>query len=220
MSAPPGPGDRPSGPSGAGGASGGPSDPGTAAGLPGRRALTYAVLAGLVGSAVALYAGTRVWSVQWVPRPAPLPAVREARTGGALLPWLTALAAVGLAGTGAVLATRGPARRLVGLLLLVIGIGLALGGGYGLLVLSRGGAGPFWPALTLLGGLTLAGAAAVTVLRGQRWPTMGARYERPRTVTAGSAGRSDAGRQSGTERVDPGRAAWDALDRGEDPTAG
>jgi hypothetical protein len=156
------------------------------------------------GAGLALYAATRVWLVEVISRPAPLPALRETHTGGELLPWLPPLALVGLAGTGAVLATLGVTRRLVGLLLSLIGLALAAGGGYGATLLD-GESHLLWPVLCALGGLVAAGGGALTALRSRDWPSLGARYERrvPRPV-----------RDERTEAV----AVWDALDRGEDPT--
>lgn len=183
----------------------------------GRRALTVAVLVAAAGAGLALYAATRPWAVELTTRPAPLPATRTVSTGADLLPWLTALALVAVAGAGAVLATRGPGRRLVGVLLLLIGLGLAAGSGYGLFAISRGSAGPGWPVLCLAGGLLVAYAGVSTVAGGHRWPAMGTRYDRASArkrrgdVPAGDADRRVHG---------PGTAAaWDALDRGEDPTA-
>lgn len=184
---------------------------------PGRRELMYVVLAGLAGAALAGWAATRVWLVEWTPRPAPLPSVRVEHTGSGLWPWLPASAVVGLAGMGAVLATRGIGRRLVGVLLLLVGAGLLVGGAAGLVTSSGMEPDVRWPALTVLGGLLVTGAALTVVLRGHRWPTMGARYER----TGGGARLSDPARPDPTGgRVTGARvtAAWEALDRGEDPT--
>jgi hypothetical protein len=143
--------------------------------------------------------------------------VRVARAGGDLLPWVPAIALVGLAGAGAVLATRGLVRRLVGALLLIVGVGVASGGVYGTAVVERGGAGPAWPAFCMVGGLLVAAGGLYTTARGHRWPGMGARYERP-------AGRGS-GARDGTDGADGRRVegrttadAWAALDRGEDPT--
>lgn len=187
---------------------------------PGRRQLTYAVLLCLVGAGLALFAATRTWSVEITIRPAPLSPLRDARTGGGLLPWLPALGLVGLAAAGALLATRGVGRRLVGGLLLVVGLGVAAGGGYGLLGLNGGNTNPAWPVLCGLGGLVAAAAGVVTAGRGDTWPAMGARYERVRAGARGTAPGGSAGAGPAGGRVEAGRtvAAWDALDRGEDPT--
>jgi hypothetical protein len=183
----------------------------------GRRALAVALLLCLAGAAVALLAANRTWTVELAARPAPLPSVRTARSGGDLLPWLPALALVGLAGAGAVLATRGVVRRLLGALLLLLGLGIAAGGGYAAIVVDRGMAGPAGPLLAVLGGLTAAGGGAVTALSGHRWPGLGARYESPHRAgppAPGDGDRRTAARVEGRTTSE----AWDALDRGEDPT--
>ncbi|WP_246568215.1 Trp biosynthesis-associated membrane protein [Polymorphospora rubra] len=177
--------------------------------------MTVAVLLGLVGAGLASYAATRTWAVELIPRPAPLPPTRTAATGGDLLPWLTALALVALAGAGAVLATRGVVRRIVGALLALIGLGIAAGAGYGLFGLTEAEVGPGWPLLCLVGGLLVTAGGAATAAGGHRWPAMGARYDR-----STGAARRTAPARGADGRVGGGgtAAAWDALDRGEDPT--
>ncbi|MBQ0903316.1 Trp biosynthesis-associated membrane protein [Micromonospora sp. U21] len=184
----------------------------------GRRRLTYAVLLCLAGAGLALWASTRSWSVELTVRPAPLPPVRDARSGAALLPWLPALALVTLAGGGAVLATRGRLRRLLGVLLGLLGLAVAAGGGYGLVTDIDGVVSRQWPALCLLGGLLAAAGGGWTALRGGGWPAMGARYERPALTSPPSAPpeAGPAGPMAGRRTTE----AWDALDRGEDPTTG
>ncbi|MER5702922.1 Trp biosynthesis-associated membrane protein [Micromonospora sp. NPDC002296] len=177
--------------------------------------MTYAVLLCLAGAGLALWASTRTWSVELTVRPTPLPPVREARTGAGLLPWLSALAVVGLAGGGAVLATRGVLRRLIGVLLLALGVAVAAGGGYGLVAAFDGEVSRQWPALCLAGGLLAGAGGALTALRGAGWPAMGARYDRPARRVAVDPGPA-AGPVTGRRTTE----AWDALDRGEDPTAG
>jgi hypothetical protein len=163
------------------------------------RGRTLAVVACAAGAGLALLAAGRTWAHVTVVRPAPLPPLYQAKTGIALLPWLSALGLVALAGAGALLATRGLVRAVVGVLLMLSGLGLA-GGALARLV---AGASPGWPLLTALGGLVVAGSGVLAVARGRDWPGMGARYDRP-AHTSG-APRSEA-------------QIWDALDRGEDPT--
>jgi tryptophan-associated transmembrane protein len=127
-------------------------------------------------------------------RPPPLPDLRTEHTGGELRAWLPACGWVALAGAGALVATRAAARRLVGGLLVVSGLGIA-GAAIGA-DLTAG-----WPLLAVAGGLAVAAAGALAVARGDRWPAMGTRYERTRPDQA-----------SETD-------LWRALDRGEDPTA-
>lgn len=183
----------------------------------GRRELAYAVVLCLVGAGLALWAATRTWTVELTARPEPLPALRESRSGAALLPWLPALAVVALAGAGAVLATRGRLRQVLGAVVLLLGAAVAAGGGYGLTAALDGTVSRQWPAFCLVGGVLAAVGGAWTGLRGRRWPAMGARYERPTRGPVGPA------RDAGTRAATPVRGrgttdAWDALDRGEDPT--
>ncbi|HEX7746280.1 MAG TPA: Trp biosynthesis-associated membrane protein [Micromonosporaceae bacterium] len=181
--------------------------------------MAVALLLCLAGAAVALFGASRTWAVELTARPAPLPVLRTTRTGGDLLPWLPALALVGLAGAGAVLATRGVARRLLGGLLLLVGLGIAAGGAYAAVAVDRGMAGPAGPLLCVAGGLTVAVGGALTALGGHRWPGLGARYESPNRAGAPAPGMGD-GRMSGRVYGRATSEAWDALDRGEDPTAG
>ncbi|MEU4378044.1 Trp biosynthesis-associated membrane protein [Micromonospora echinofusca] len=176
--------------------------------------MTYAVLLCVAGAGLALWASTRTWAVELTARPTPLPPVRDARTGAGLLPWLPALALVGLAGGGAVLATRGRARRLLGGLLCGLGVAMAAGGGYGLVAAFDGEVARHWPALCLLGGVLATAGGLLTALRGRRWPAMGARYERRPAGDAAPVARGDGGRVTGRRTTE----AWDAMDRGEDPT--
>jgi hypothetical protein len=170
----------------------------------GRRALTFALLLCAAGAGLALYAVTRVWLVEVTERAAPLPSLRVERTGGDLMSWLPPLAVVSLAGAGAVIATRGLVRRLVGVLLAVLGVAIGVGAA---VELTSGG----WPVLTLLGGLAVLASGGWTAARGADWPSMGARYERP----ARTGGEEPLPAMNGPRGT---RQAWDALDRGEDPT--
>lgn len=61
----------------------------------------------------------------------------------------------------------------------------------------------WWP-LVVLAGLLAACCGAVVALKGRSWPTMGSEYERSDSL-AGAGQRTPA-------------QAWDALDRGLDPT--
>jgi hypothetical protein len=161
--------------------------------MTGRRALSVAVGLCVLGSALAWFAATRTWNEILTHRVAPLPPATQTQTGGEVLPGLPALAVVGLAGAGAVLATRGLVRRLVGVLLMLAGLGLAGGGLVGL-----GEADTAWPVLCAAAGLLVMAGGLYTVARGQYWPHMGTRYERSAPAA----------------RTEP----WEALDRGEDPT--
>lgn len=124
-----------------------------------------------------------------------------------------AVALLALAAVIAVPATRGRGRIVAGLLVLAGGIAGVVGA-----ISSRGQArthvremlpagasvvaDPWW-AVAAGGGLLLAAVGAVLIVRGPRWSALSSRYEPPaaRTALPGDAG------------------TWDALDRGEDPTA-
>jgi hypothetical protein len=173
-----------------------------------RRRLVAAVVGCAAGAGLALLAATRTWSTGVTARPAPLPPERVAHTGAHLIGWLPALALVGLAGAGALVATRGPARRAVGVLLVLAGLGTVVAGARGL-SLAVGGARA-WPVLVAAGGLAVAWSGIGALRHGTSWPAMGARYER------GGDAAAPAGRAT-RDRGDAG--LWDDIDRGVDPTA-
>jgi hypothetical protein len=102
----------------------------------------------------------------------------------------TALALVALAGAAAILLVRSWARTALGVVLVVVAVALAVAG----LSPTR------WAALT--GGVLVALGALAVVARARRWPQPRRRFEAPTR------------RPTGTPRD-----TWDALDRGEDPTA-
>jgi uncharacterized membrane protein (TIGR02234 family) len=208
--------------------------------------LATASIACLAGAGLALYAATRVWSVQVTERPG-LPGLRATGTGADAQPWLIALALIAMAAPGALLATRGLLRRLLGGLIMAVGAGIAVAA-----IVARAGtdAGAATGAATLGPIACVAGAALIiagglgAARHGHRWPTMGARYERrpvpppalrpgdrseplPATGPAPPAGQTSRD-GAGTDGSVPSerettpldtRAVWDALDRGDDPTA-
>lgn len=212
------------------------------AGAAGRRELLVALGLAVAGSAFAFAAAGQPWVRATVPA-GPL-RVSVAASGRALAPAVSALAAAGMAGSVAVLATRRAGRVAVGLLLLVAGAGIAVlaarvGADLPGAVRAEAGRavgqreatatavhGTPWPWFGVAGGLALAAAGVLTVVRGRRWPGMSARYDAPRGT--GPASHSGTPNSSGTAdgtgagvAADPatGRSMWDALDRGDDPTA-
>jgi hypothetical protein len=167
-------------------------------GVAGRRGFVLAVVGCAVGAGLVLWATSRTWLTDVTVRPAPLPSVATARSGGSLVPALPALALVALAGAGALVATRRRLRTALGILLSVTGLALvALAVGS----VSRGGA---WAGLGALGGVLVSVSGLATLRFGIDWPSLGSRYERGyRKTTLGTG--ADGG-------------LWDALERGEDPT--
>jgi hypothetical protein len=209
--------------------------------------LALVVLICATGAAAGLLAASRGWAVEVIDRPAPLPDQVSRRTGGDLRPWLPALGWAGLAGAGALLATRAAARRLVGGLLGLAGAGIGAGAVAAVAAGVSAGGPVGAPAVAAAGGLLVLLAGGLAMVRGGRWPAMGPRYERRTAAGAGRTGRAaepgerevgdsaSAGAApdpagAGTEptAADTGRgiaggagvaAMWAALDRGEDPTA-
>lgn len=70
-----------------------------------------------------------------------------------------------------------------------------------------------WPYVTLVVALAVAAAGVVTLVAGGRWQSAGRRFERP----AAAAPRSAA--SAATDERDRAMDDWDALGRGEDPSA-
>ena len=102
----------------------------------------------------------------------------------------TALALVALAGAGATLLVRTWARVTLAVVLVVVAVGLVATG----LTPTR------WAPLA--GGVLVGIGATVVILRARHWPQPRSRYDAP----------------AGARTAAP-RDTWDALDRGEDPTA-
>jgi uncharacterized membrane protein (TIGR02234 family) len=187
----------------------------------GRRRLVLVCVA-LLLSAGALWAASRLaWFTAGVD------AVGRGRVsvvaiGADLLPALTGVALLALAGVAAAVALAGALRRALGLLLAAAGayVGVAVArllvvrpsaaelaalpgapaGGTGVGVAAVG----VGPAPAALAAVLLVAAGAVLLLQESVLPRFGARY---------------ATRPAAPAAADPDRAAWDALDAGRDPTA-
>jgi uncharacterized membrane protein (TIGR02234 family) len=145
----------------------------------------------------------------------------------------TAFALVALAGGLAVIATRARVRRLVGAVIALAGIGAvwrvlvaypAVGAGRAReLVRSahpsassttdavRVSTHAGWPVLSLLAALLVVAAGILVAVRGARWTSMSARYESPAVQTDPD--------ELAVQRARTEAAWWNALDRGDDPTA-
>ncbi|MDY7088143.1 MAG: Trp biosynthesis-associated membrane protein [Actinomycetota bacterium] len=176
-----------------------------------RRTYLLALAACLAGAGIAAYGATRTWSVEVTPR-SEMSDLRVSRAGVDVAPWVIGLALAGLAGAGALLATYGRLRRALGVLLTLAGVGVAvsaLAGRAGLDTGDAGAGGTLWPIACVIGGVIVALGGLTAARFGHRWPRMSARYERKPTTRTPPA---DANRP-----IDS-RAAWDSLDRGDDPT--
>ena len=195
-----------------------------------RRAYGLTLVACLAGAGLAAYAITRVWSVRVTPR-AGMSDLRAEITGADQAPWVVGLALVALAGTGALLATAGWPRRVLGVLLALVGVAVAAGALVARLTVDSGAAGAaatLWSIICVFGGAAIALGGVTAARHGHHWPGMSARYERrpvppPRQEPGGAGGPSiTAGpdvppQPAPAAPIDLG-AAWEALDRGDDPT--
>lgn len=172
-----------------------------------------------VAAAVMLAALGQVW-VRATVGGGEQPRIVLSYTGRQLLPVAAGAAILLLAGIAGVIATRRIGRTIVAVVLVCAA--LVAGGAalrYGLDPAAAGRQRAIndsgltevvlsvtsWWLMVALSAAVAALAAVAGALRGSRWPTLGRRYERP-----------------GSARVAPDvmtpAQAWDALDRGEDPT--
>ncbi|WP_371779306.1 Trp biosynthesis-associated membrane protein [Streptosporangium subroseum] len=190
-----------------------------------RRALWTWVIVCVAGAALVLLTAGRDWfTVTYGVR-------KVAVSAAELAPALGPAAWAGLAAVVAVLATRGVWRRIIGGVMALCGAGVIAAAWWGSgasaalrisasqAPITGGGGAPqvasvvAWPLIAAAGGLLLLGGGVTAVLRGDRWPGMSDRYDRPGSNPEG-AGRTLA------ESAPSERALWDAIDLGADPTAG
>lgn len=173
-----------------------------------------------VGGALGLLAAGREWGSATTS--STLSETTITVSGRDLVPLAPAVSLIALAAVLAVPATRRLGRRIVGLVLAVLGAGAAAvsvlaaidldgevrewigssadtSGSIDQVTTSAG-----WAWVQVLGAALVLIAGLMVAVRGPRWPGMGAKYERPAPGRSGPAGTS--------------KEAWDALDRGDDPT--
>jgi hypothetical protein len=146
----------------------------------------------LAGAAAGLaVAALLLWGAAALPWPAP----------GAPS-WTGGVALLALAGIAGVVATAGPVRRGVGVLLAAAGVAVIVGSVPQLAAAALGATA------LVVGGLALLATGGLVAAREPALARFGARYSR-----------SVDGRPAIPSRpADPDRAAWDALDAGRDPT--
>ncbi|RNL86498.1 Trp biosynthesis-associated membrane protein [Halostreptopolyspora alba] len=185
-----------------------------------RREFAAALLGTLAGAAALLAATGQTWAVARVGAAGPTAAAEVNLAGDDTAPVAAAIGWVALAALAALLATKGWARRGLGVLLTAFaGVALldvwtgtrpaALVRAVAARATTEGDVSgpalePGWPLLAAFGAVLLLGAGATTAIRGAAWPGMGSRYDRhsaPATVRAG----------------DPAEL-WKSLDSGADPT--
>jgi uncharacterized membrane protein (TIGR02234 family) len=210
------------------------------------RELAAVLVACAAGAGAALLAASRGWLRLAAPRTPPLPELAVTLAGRDLEPLVPALGVVGLAGLVALLATRRRGRLVVGAVLAAAGLALMLRALPYLaapgpaeardLLLDQGRAtgeppgaavaattDPAGPLLAAVGGAAMLLGGVGTVLRSRRWPGMSARYDAPSSATAPdqtpAAEPGTASDKTSAGGIPTAGEAWDALDRGEDPTA-
>lgn len=187
-----------------------------------RRELGAALLLVLLGAAGLYLASSREWVQAVVEARPPLPPVQRELTGDQVVGLLRPISLVALAAVAALAATRGLGRVLVGALVILAGVGSVTASLIGLAEgtdealranpatgsAATGAQASFtgWWVLAVLAGVLLIAGGSLVAIRGRRWSAMSSRYEAP-------AARAD---KPPTRRE---VAVWEALDRGEDPTA-
>ncbi|WP_051367333.1 Trp biosynthesis-associated membrane protein [Hamadaea tsunoensis] len=144
--------------------------------------------------------------------------------------WVRPVALVALAGTGALLALRG-LRSAAAVLVVLAGLTLLAGGVTGF------GTSAWRAVIVLAGGLAVVVGGSLALVTGRSWPSMSTRYERTGSEDDSVAGAPASGEPVGepiagengrdsaaagvrsTAPAPTSKDVWDALDRGEDPTA-
>lgn len=164
------------------------------------------------GSAVALWATSSTWAIAQESllgesEGSLAQAVAQNRLGAsAFAPAAAAMPIVGFAGLAGIIGSRGVIRRVVGILVMLAGAVLVWSGLQTASSLRVGdvvpagevvGASLVYPIVAAAAGFALVAAGALVVMFTHRWPHLGAKYERT---------------------SDRPRDAWEAMDRGLDPT--
>jgi uncharacterized membrane protein (TIGR02234 family) len=209
-----------------------------------RRTVLVATLAlDLVGAAGALLIALRSWQTITTPRSAPFHDDVLDVSGRTVDSAPTAFALVALAGVVAMLATRGTARRIVGVVLVLAGAGIAwralassaaVGVGRARTLVTQNHqtvdalsvtphvtTHSVWPWLTVLCGLAVVVSGVLAAWSGHRWPSLSSRYERAGADDTDMTLAPDSASSDEDEQRERSKAAttlWNALDRGDDPT--
>ena len=220
-----------------------------AGGRPGpaaRRQALLTLLLGAAGAGLVLLAVRQSWAHVVTRAPAPLPPATVAVPGQDLVPLAGALALAALAGLAAVIATRGPARRAVGALLALFGVGIAVAVSLRLDTASvlaaahpagvpaagsvTGGSGPGGGVVPggAAPGLTAAGRVVLDAFPWRAAALLGAAavlaaglltaWRGPRWPGMSSRYEQPGGGQARPAPATDSAAIWESLSRGEDPT--
>lgn len=167
----------------------------------------------VVGAIVTSLAAAAPWGHLGTSPPPPLPPSTTSVQGLDVAPGIRVLALVAVAAAVAALAVRGWGRRVIGLVILGCGVGIVVQAverkGAAALTELLVSSGPvvvdptLWPWAAALGGVLVCASGLLVVLRGPTWSAMSSDYQPP-----------------AAREPDPvsHKGAWDAMDRGEDPT--
>jgi uncharacterized membrane protein (TIGR02234 family) len=181
-----------------------------------RRSPAGAVLLCAAGGLLVLVSSGRIWAHATVHHDTGATSVSV--TGHDVAASLAPIGIALLALSAAILAATGFMRRLVGLMIIVVAAS-AISAAFtargnvssalerheaGVTGLAVHGTANGWWALAAIGGFLAVSAGILTVFRAGRWKGLGRKYDGP-TAQA--------------PVKDPAAVAWEALDRGEDPTA-
>jgi hypothetical protein len=171
-----------------------------------------------VGGLLLLLASGRQWARATVGEVGGSGRTPLSATGHVVAPSLPALGLALLALATAILASNRLMRRVVGVIIVFcaaasVGVAVTARGDVSA-ALERGEVGAQglavhasangWWLVATVGGLIALAAGMATVVRAERWSSLGAKYDAPTAPPPAQ---------------DPAAVAWDALDRGEDPTA-
>lgn len=172
----------------------------------------------LIGAVGLLWSASRTWIYATTDAQG-LPGVEVAISGATVLPLVSGVGLLLLAGIAGVIATSKIVRVVVGLILLVASaVALEASVSFGLerqrsateaatavagAVTDVSATGWWW--LAAAGATAGVVAGAMTVAFGNSWPSLGSRYQRETAAVAAPTTSAQ---------------MWDAMDRGEDPTSG
>jgi uncharacterized membrane protein (TIGR02234 family) len=205
---------------------------------PGRsatRAKVTAALLAAAGAGLILASDGRGWANATITSPVRL-SVHATGSNITSLPYALGLA--GLAGAVALFAVRRIGRYLVGIVLLGAGLGTVAAvvtnlGHLDNTQLARaaeqtigasgaqlsGVTNTAWPYITVLGGVLVAVAGALTLVRGRTWTGLSNRYEVAPNSTDLAAQAAETSTQLPETQAEPtSRDLWDSINRGADPT--